>query len=72
MDFKLLEKIQKDIGELDKLKTVKLKNGEYYQIPFTENDVGIFLEYQTQILAVQADLLTEILIELTKLNKNNE
>ena len=72
MDFKILEKIQKDIKELDKLKTIKMENGESYRIPYTENDVGIFLEYQAQILAAQADFLSEILKELTKLTENKE
>jgi len=72
MDFKLLEKIQKDLDKIERSKVVKAEDGVTYRVPYTENDAGILLGYQAQILALQTDLLSEILVELTKLNKNNE
>lgn len=72
MDFNLLEKIQRDIEKIDKLKIVETKDGRTHRIPYDENDISALLEYQTQILAIQADFLCEILVELTKLNKNRE
>ena len=72
MEFSLLEKIQKDLDKIEKSKIVKTEDGGTYRVPYTENDTGVLLGYQAQILAIQTDLLTEILVELTKLNKNNE
>lgn len=72
MNFKILEKIQKDIEAMDKLKVVKTKDGEVYRIPYTENDICVLLGYQAQIMAAEADILSEILEELTKLTENKE
>ena len=72
MEFKILEKIQKDLDRIEKSKIVKTEDGGTYRVPYTENDTGVLLGYQAQILALQTDLLSEILVELTKLNKNNE
>lgn len=69
MDFNLLEMIQKDIEKINKSKNVETKDGKVHRIPYTEDDIGALLEYQTQILAIQADFLCELLVELTKLNK---
>ncbi len=72
MEFKILEKIQKDLDRIEKSKIVKTEDGGTYRVPYTENDTGVLLGYQAQIMAAEADILSEILEELTKLTENKE